>query len=478
MKWLPNWMRFGRRDPEPTRDQKIRAAFETIVRSWESAKGNRLNKNHWSDAKSTGINVDLRFDLQKLRDRCRDEVKNNGILSGMIATNVIDTVGPEGPVLHLSTKNESYRKKALDIWAAWWERPEITGTQSGVELLGEAVGGYWWAGEFFWEFTNDRSAKGVQFRVNSIHPRRILTPPQFAYNRDVRLGIRGTDLGKPLSYFVIDSYENEWDYLLVTQFEEVAAKNIVHDFKRLEPGQARGYPWVAPVLDDVADLRDFDQETISAARAAALLSVLIYTENGENEPINLQGDAPLERQSITALPPGYKAAQVNPAHPSNVYATFHDTKLNTIGRPVCMPLNMVKLDSRQHTYSSARYDGQSYNRSVRHMQRRLGRQALDRCLQQVLTEAQLLGMLPAAPADLEWSWGWTELPEVDPIKEAEGISERIDNGTMTQQLACSHYGLDVEEVRARRVAEGLPPGPSLPPPTTAAVPQPAGAGRG
>ncbi len=467
---------FARRE-QPEQDRRERNAersakvMETFQRQFEGAQSDRLNKARWAGAKGTPINVDLRANLTALRDRCEYEIQNNGILSGMIETYIADTVGEEGPMLQIKTTDEAYKAALGKVWWAFWMSPDVTGMASGAELLGEAIIGYWRAGEFLWQMVTDEQATGpVRMRVQTYHTRRLQTPPELTGDRLVTYGVRRTAQGRPTSYWVQDSDESDVSWSVGTKYTELKAEFTIHDFKRMAPGQARGYPLVAPVLDDVADLRDYDKSTMAAAYAATLFAVILYSENAEADPVALQGDYPIERQTMMAAPPGYKAEQLKPEQPGSMYAEFRTEKLSVIGRPVCMPYSKVALNSKQNSYSGTRYDGQGYNRSIKALQGRLGRIVLDRFLAQVVLEATRAGALGKKPADLVTEWGWPAMPEVDPNKEATAWTERIENGTADQAMACSSYGHDVDEVRARRVAQGLPAGPI--PKTAPKPPQP------
>lgn len=476
LSWLKPWT-WGDRGAALPQDRRERNAqraakvMEGFQRQFEGAQSDRLKKDRWADAKGTPINVDLRANLTTLRDRCEYEVQNNGILAGMVESFIADVVGEEGPMLQVKTEDAGYKAKLGKIWWDWWMSPDVTGMASGAELLAEAIRGYWQAGEFLWDMVTDEKVTGpVRMRVQSYHTRRLQTPPEHGGDQAVTFGIRRTPQGRPISYYVQDAIDSDVVWSIGTTFKERRAETIIHDFKRMISGQARGYPLVAPVLDDIADLRDYDRSTMAAAYAATLFAVLLYTENAEADPVALEGDYPIERQTMMAAPPGYRAEQLKPEQPGPMYAEFRGEKLTVIGRPVCMPYSKVALNSKQNSYSGTRYDGQGYNRVVHALQGRLGRRALDRCLAEVVLEATRAGALPKAPADLSHSWGWPAMPEVDPTKEADAISARLDNGTLDQQGACAHYGLDSDEVRKQRKAEGLPEGPTLSIPK---APQPA-----
>jgi capsid protein len=226
-------------------------------------------------------------------------------------------------------------------------------------------------------------------------------------------------------------------------------------------------PWLAPCLQSIADLRDFDDQVMDAARAAADSGLVYYTEHNDAEYIEVNESVEFERRMQTTAPPGWKPFQVKPEQPSATYIAYRDERLREPGRPVGMPLMTIKLDSSKHNFSSARFDSQLYQRGVVRLQRWLERVCLNRFLREVMKEAALqVPALKTRPKRVEFVWTWPVPPVANPNQEALAQTTRMQNGTLTYAAACAENGLDWEQTIAQRkrerealAAAGLPTEP-------------------
>lgn len=415
---------------------------DMVRASWEAAGSNRLTKNHWSGATSTNVNQDIAGDLAILRQRSEAEARNNGFLAGMIETYAADVVGDDGPRLKFMSDSDEYNKACDALWLDWFARPDLNDKLSGAQTLKLWVRSLFKCGEYLCQKTNLRGASTpLELRILTIHPAR-LTQPFTAFNPYTYLGIRFTPTGKPLGYTIQES--DPAGLLASFTYTEIPADQMIHGFRADVPGQLRGVPWLASVLDVVAQLREFDADTLQAARSAAMLAVLLTAKNGETAPITVGTSVELERGTMTTLPPGYEAMQVAAQHPNNNYSEFRGEKLCEIGRAIQMPLMMVKLDSSKHNYSSARFDNQLYLRGVRDTRKMIESEGLDDLLKTVRIEGERAGLLPRAPRKVEWMWVWPNSPHVDPMKEAEARDTNLKNGTLTFAEALAADGKDSE----------------------------------
>jgi hypothetical protein len=95
-----------------------------------------------------------------------------------------------------------------------------------------------------------------------------------------------------------------------------------------------------------------------------------------------------------------------------------------------MPLLIVRLGAEDHSFSSARFDAQIYQRGVRRLQARLLHKYRP-SMMDVLREGELLGLIPRRPIAVEITGSFTSLPHVDPKKEADAISIGLGNMSTT-----------------------------------------------
>ncbi|UCG33291.1 MAG: phage portal protein [Phycisphaerales bacterium] len=436
------WSGTARQADSPAKEPASASAIN--LRRWESGKTNRLNSAHWTPVTGQTINQDLKSYLETIRTRAEFEVATNSLAEGAINTHQVDMVGENGPLLQVLSDNPDYNAKLEEVWADFWENPDINGQLPGPELLKLWLRTLWTAGEFVAQVVTDRSAKGtIRTRLHNLNPRRLGTLDTTAIDDKVIMGVERTATGKPIAYHIDKSPET--DLSQTPKVVRILAKNIIHEFHHLEAGQARGIPWLSASLQDVADLRDYDNEVLDAARAAADSGNLIHTTHPDVEPVVVEESCEIERRTNTVLPPGYTATQMTPQQPSTQYNDYHDELVRRLGSYVAMPLMIIKHDSRKHNYSSARFDDQGYNRANKTLQGWLARRVLNRLVEMVATEAERAGVLKR-PERVKYKWTWPARPHVDDQKEAKGSSERLANCTSSLRDECAALGKDWEEL--------------------------------
>ena len=448
------------------------------VRRWEAADTNRLNRAHWSTVTGQTINEDLAERLETLRTRSIYEAANNPIVEGVITTHAAHVVGPHGPTLQVQSDDEDYNNALEALWRNWFKKPDITGRLSGADLLRGWIRSLWLAGELLAQMVTDFEAVGITLRVLDLNPKRLATPYEFAGDPDVALGVRRKKNGRPTQYFISDPMVvGVWE-AETGKYETVPADLMIHGYLTQEPGQVRGVPWLSTSLDTCADMRDYDAEVLDAARAAADTGVYWHTDHPDAEYLEVDTTVDMERRTQSTGPPGWKPAMINPQQPSTGYVDYRKERMAAIGRPVSMPLMLVRLTAERHTYSSARMDIQLYLIQLLVIQAFLETSALNPLVDELAREAEVPRLIPRRPAKVTYVWVWPRPPHVDPQKEAQAEEIQLDNGTATYTGALAARGQDVDTVIAQRVADRkklreaeLPvPGEAKPPPPPGAAP--------
>lgn len=466
-------------------------AESRVLRRWEAGFTDRLNEAHWQYAHGAPINHDLAVDLPTLRARTAWELANNPIIEGMVNTHCNDLVGLNGPTLQVYTQDDRYTAKLEKRWAEWCDICDITGTMGLVEVLKLWFRGIWSTGELLCQEVTDDSGSSfpVSLRLLSLHADRLATPLQMSGDRDVALGVKRNRNGRPITYYLTElAYVGAWQNSTGRSIP-VPADMIHHGFFTVEPGQVRGFPLLSSALPAIADIRDYDLQVLDAARAAADTGVWFFTTNPDGE--KWAGDEGIEitnkRRTNRTAPPGWQPMQINPGHPTAQYSEHRRERMLEFGRSACIPLMMIRLDSSQHNYSSARFDHQVYVQNLEVWRSWIARRNLNRLVAGVSRELQLARELPPPPPDLRFGWGWTRPPHVDPSKERAAERIGLQNRTLTFEDACfsgphtqedviaswaktlkllENSGFTPEQVTAFLSTLGFSPKPSGEPPAT------------
>lgn len=419
-------------------------------RRWEGAETDRLNEAHWAGVQGRTINGDLELKLKTLRQRLFYELANNALLRGMVRSFQADVVGPHGPTLELTGENDAadrYARTLEDLWGGWWKMPDFKGQRGGPEVLKQQMYMLLPAGDFF---ERKRNADGrrrptndtpIRLRLQSIHPRRLDTPPTRGANgREVVLGVEVDEEGIPTAYWV--DRNQEFSRRLTRNFQRIEARNVIHGYEVDEPDQIRGVPWMASALPVLADLRDYDAEVLEAARQAAQHGVTWFTDHEDVEPFQGEATKEIERGQHEMGPPGWKPMQLQPGQPKDSYPEYRKERARDLGRPISMPGMVVRQDASDSSFSSSRMVGQMYENPIRSVRGWLQRIELDPLLADVEREGRLAGELPTQrPGQIRARWVWppTIKRSADPDKESRGAERRLKTriSTLADELADS-----------------------------------------
>jgi len=426
-------------------DRKPRADSMN-VRRWEAGISNRLNSQHWNRVTANHINTDLQNNLETVRARATAEIANNPFVDGVITTHITDLIGKDGPKLQVQSNDQAYNEALEAAWNKWAACPDINGALSLVDLLRLWLRSCWGSGEYLAQIVS--SPEGP--RLNNLRPQRLDTP--WSQPDDVVLGIKLSKTGQPLRYYINEQEAAAFD--TGTDYKALDPADVIHGFLPIEAEQVRGVLWIACALEAIADLRDYDTQVLDAARLAADFFILMFALD-PNQDIDPNPDpVDVRRREITQLPSGWDAKEIDPKHPTTSYVEFRAERHREIGRAAGMPLMMIRSDSSDHNYSSARFDGQQYQRVLQSLRGWLERTLLKRLVDLVALEyVRLAGQTLAPPADLELVWTWAPMPHVDPDKEAKAAAKWYGLGATTLRDICAAQGRDWEEVLRQKAKE-------------------------
>lgn len=445
---------FGAGDESP-QSPLLRHEDELSVRRWDGAATNRLNAAQFEDVTGRTINEDLVWNLPTLMTRCSYEATTNPTIEGMIDTHAIDIVGPYGPQWQVLAKDPTrlkvneklkqdlmeYTEAAEEVLQDWFGMPDLNGELSGVDILSMDIHQQWTAGNSVVQVVNDesiRNRRSIKTRWHPIHAERIFNSRLYGMSDGtvITLGMERTKTGKRKRYHILeaDSYGN---FGGSQKYESVDAAYIIHRFRTREPGQICGVPMLAASLPTIADIRQFDKLTMEAAKLGATFGI-VFEDKFNDSPTRVPrraggvfGAVKTGLAQILTAPKGKEAKQIDPKHPGDNYVEFRNERWRDVGRGAQMPLMIVRMSSEKHSYAGARFDGQIYQRGIRRDQASIERK-YGASLMDVLREAELAGLIPMRPCQVEIGAIWAPMPHVDPQKEAR--ARQMDLETMSTTL--------------------------------------------
>lgn len=440
------------------------------MRRFDAARIDRLTGN-WL-ATSASINEELRTDLDKLRMRGRDLVKNNDYARKFVSMCQTNIVGPDGFKLQARIENrpgvpDGLANGAIEAAFAEWARAaDITGTMSLRDLCETLIGQLPSDGEFLAKFIRGPEAGNrFNFAVQLIDVDRIDTQ----YNTTatgtgnrITMGVERDTAGRPVALWLFDGHPNDGPNSSRTRVR-VSTDDVLHRFKVVTPGQARGVPWMAPGMLSLHHLGGFKLAALLAAEHGANHFGFFHSPDG----VSPVGAVDEEEQPITTsqpgtfdtLPPGVTFTPFESKYPSDNFGPFVKVTLQRIASGWGVAYHSLANDLEGVSFSSIR-SGTLEERD---------RWAADQSwfigafleplyaawLQQALLSSAIVlpngSALPAAKIDKfqahEWQgrrWEW-----VDPKTDMEAKILSVKAGLMAPQDLAAQMGYDFDATLAK-----------------------------
>lgn len=438
-------------------------------RRFEAAQINRLTQS-WMTG-TAAIDAELRSDLDALRVRARDLVKNNAYARKFVRSVRTNVAGTEGFTLQLRVTDPNGRPDSganRAIERAWYRysRPgncdvtrrlslpdferlicEVLATDGEV-LLREVRG-------------RDRGEFGLQWELIDVD--RLDTSynvPHVNGRNAIVMGVEVDTYGAPVAYHLWSGHPTSYGGRKERQ--RVPASEIIHAFIPLFAGQTRGIPWMHAAMKMLHDLGGYREAAVIAARVGAAKMGIWETPEGEPPPGAEAGDTPTEHVTDATpghfdfAPAGYKLHTYDPAYPHDQFDAFCKAALRGVAGGIGMAYNSLANDLEGVNYSSIRAGVLEERDEWMVIQNWMTSTILTPMYERWLELSLAMGMIkldngsPLPLAKIEkfrehgfqgrrWSW-------VDPKKDIEAAIMAIDAKLTSPQAVAAQSGRDIEDV--------------------------------
>ncbi len=175
---------------------------------------------------------------------------------------------------------------------------------------------------------------------------------------------------RPVRYHVLNTHPGDIYYLggAVQRWSGIPARGRRSReriafllYRRLRPGQLRGVPYLAPVIESLKQLSEYSEAELMAAVVSAMFTVFIKAEGGEGlAPIDANDPNPpaaseykLGSGAILDLMPGEDIQIADPKRPNAAYDPFVQSILRQIGVALELPFEIL-IKHFTRSYSAAR----------------------------------------------------------------------------------------------------------------------------
>ena len=458
---------------------QARVGHEMVAQmgGYNGASNSRRSLTGWNPLASDADNDTLR-DLPTLRGRSSDLVRNSPVAGGAINTTVTHVVGTglalqcavDAPMLGLDDDAaDAWQQDVERKFNAWWESTDcdITRHQTGYGLQALALRAECERGDVLCLLTKAPWARGpVKLALQIIEGDRLCNPDKRADTAGMVAGVEMDANGAPVQYHIASAnpYRRgggaamralRWD--AVPAFgARTGRRNVLHIFERRRPGQTRGVPMLAAVIEPLKQLDRYTEAELMAAVVSGMFTVFVTSENNAGTtlaPSAMNGagdggtqtgagwDGKLGNGLVVDLGTNEKIETANPGRPNAQFDPVVSAIIRQIGLVLEIPYEVL-VKSYQSSYSASRAALLDAWRVFRTRRDRMAQQFCAPVYEAWLDEAVASGYV-AAPgyftdplirrAWLGAMWIGDGPGSIDPVKEVDAAERRVALGISTHE---------------------------------------------
>lgn len=421
------------------------------IRSYEGASRTRRGANWNSHGEGADPNFSISMSLPTLRERSRALYKNNGYARKAIETIALSVVGT-GIQPSPLVRSKSQSRIIKDAWRefAGSKACDFYGRVNIYALQMQAMKAVAMSGECLVLRKRDRNSPAL-FTLQ------VLDGDMLDINRnyqDVRgtvadnYTVQGVEFdrdGRRVAYWI---YERPPSNTSATWSESkrIPAEDVLHIFVEDRPGQARGVPFLTPVMLAIRDAGDYEDAQLMRQKVAACFSVFITqapTVLGTSQDSAISELSRVEPGIIERLPPGEEVKFASPPGAEG-YPDYMRKVLQGIAAGSGISYESMTGDLTGVNFSSGRMGWIEAHKQTENLQYNMFIPLFcDGVWKWFMEGLMSLGRI-SKPAPAEWTPPRRYM--IDPAKEIKGIQAGISSGLMSWSEAIRGQGYDPDTV--------------------------------
>ncbi len=443
------------RQPSPQQIVEFAANLERRMQRgrYDAAQTPDDLANYWANTDAFDADsANSRGVREKLVQRSRYEMANNGYADGIAQTYATDLVGI-GPALRMQTNSPGFNQLVEFQWFLWCKAVQF---RRKLWCMAHAKHG-------------DGEGMGVlriNRRINHTIPLDIVLYETeqcqsnlLSFGDPGRIdGIEFDEFGNPTYYEFLRQHPGSSNgVMLLEERERVPADKVLHWFKMRRPGQHRGVPECASTLNLGAVFRRGRNAQVSTWEKIASWTLFLKTmfEPEVAQAVTPMSSLDIQHNMMTALPNSVEPVQLKAEHPGANYPEAHKLWLNEQARPKNMPYNKAACDSSSYNYASGRLDHQTYYGNLDVDREDCNDLVLDRVFtvwfDMAIARFGWLGGNPEAvgAGARVHTWDWPKHRVADVEAEANANRTKLESGQSFPHLVFAEAGLDLEDEVAK-----------------------------
>jgi lambda family phage portal protein len=469
-------------------------AMAAVAGGYLAGRVDRRSMSKWKT--STGsADADILPDLPTMRERSRDLVRNAPIAAGAVSGVVNSVVGTglalqsnlDKDVLGLTEEAAAEAQKQIEReFRLWADTPDcdLARTLDFYGLQELAFRSTLESGDCFALLPMVQTMGSIYtLKVQLLEGDRVSQPKGEKETPTFAGGVKLDPSGAPASYYIrtshpgdLGSTKEEWKPYEAFG-KKTGRRNVLHLYRKLRPGQTRGVPYLAPVVEALKQLDRYTEAEIMAAVVSGMFSVFIKSESGITLQDMTTGAPPaagqieqnLKSGAIIDLAPGESIEVANPGRPNANFDPFIQSILVQVAMALEIPFEVL-LKRFNSSFSASKAALLEAWRFFNGRRAWLVTSFCQPVFEAWMDEAVARGRVIAPGyfqdpairrAYLGTKWIGDSPGQIDPTKEVEAARQRIELGLSTHAEECAaltggdwetkHFQL-AREVRMRKEA--------------------------
>ncbi len=434
--------------------------------------------------------VDISPDLPMLRDRSRDQMRNAPVALGALNTDVLHVVGtglsytPAINAKRLGITEERAQewmddtKFRFNIWASSPDSDYLRKLDfySNIELTYRSSRE---SGDIFVLTPMVERYGELSLALQLVEADRVCNPRGQQQSDTLQDGVElEADTGIPIAVHVAKNHPGDWrgvnEWTRVELRGSTGRRNVLHHFDCLRPGQVRGVPWIAPIIEPLKQLNKWSDAELNAAVVSSIYVMFmemdaeafqdLYDDESAKTIVNnaQKWSGKMESGKAINLLPGEKANIQTPGRPNPEFDPFWNAMVRQIGMALGMPHEVLTMHF-QSSYTAARGALLMAWRGFTQRREKMAKTICQPVLELWLANEVAVGRIacPGFFADraIRAAWCasiWTgDGPgSVDPLKEVTAAEKRVAMEISTLQAeSILHDGQDWDAKHRQRTKE-------------------------
>ena len=463
------WWSRKKSEPEATR-----VAPTLRRRSYAAAE----NMARYNDFKVSigSADAELQLGLGKLRGKARALDRNSSAMVRFLKLLEINVVGPSGFQFKCRVRKQdgtldlSLNERVEMAWWKWCQRPTCDGQMTMVDFLAQMVITHARDGEYLFEIVRDpRYPDGIA--LNPLEADMLDETLNYGFlpnGNQIKMGVEIDSFGKPVAYhmLLVHPGDSSWNQRTAKErWRRVPAERIVHIYQRRRPGQTRGQPVAAAVVNPIKMLDGYREAETMGRRLMAAQGGFIESEMGAASTIDALADGRetededsdlvmnVEPGVIRSLKQGQKFKEFNPGGQVSDYQQFE----GQIKKDIAMGLGISTMSHGMETSGISYSNGRTVTIEDRDFYKSTQRFLIDNGMEKIFTNWLMAHSVSEAAsfppsrmmAIMEGhtfrgrGWDW-----VDPAKDIKANVEALRTRQTSLSAVAASRGIDIRDLMA------------------------------